>query len=229
MSDWLEAPIIESSSAADGLYHLALDVAGTGLSTSHTLAGQYVKLSLEGKGEGYFAIASAPGRGERFDFLIKTGSPLADALCQLPLQGRVRLTAAAGKGFPIAAARGKNLLLFATGSGISAVRSAIEQIRTERDLYGEVTLFFGARTPSAFAYLQELERWEQSRIRIVRTVSQPGNTGWQGLVGYVQAHLSEVKVDNTLALLVGQKTMVQGVTEALQKRGLAKENIFLNF
>ncbi|MFZ5468106.1 MAG: NAD-binding oxidoreductase [Myxococcota bacterium] len=229
MSDWHQAKVEENTPAADQLFHLVLDVEGTGLGEAHQLPGQYVKLSLDGVGEGYFAIASAPGDGHHFELLIKAGSPLATALAQAKVGSLVRISAPLGKGFPLEAAKGKNVLLFATGSGIGAIRSAIETIRREREAFGEVTLFFGVRTPAAFAYQEELKEWERARIRVVRTVSQPGRSGWNGLTGYVQAHLGEVNVDGAVAFVVGQKAMVQGVTEALERRGLPKERVFLNF
>ena len=134
-----------------------------------------------------------------------------------------------GRGFPLVQARGRNLLLFATGSGISPIRSVIESVRQERSAYGRVTLYFGARTPQAFAYEDELQHWEAAGIRVVRTVSQPGASGWQGLTGYVQAHLGEVPVEDTLAFVCGQSGMVQGVMDALRTRGLPREAIHLNY
>jgi NAD(P)H-flavin reductase len=92
-----------------------------------------------------------------------------------------------------------------------------------------VTLFFGARTPQAFAYEDELHQWEAAGIRVVRTVSQPGASGWQGLTGYVQAHLGEESVEGALAFVCGQSSMVQGVMDALRTRGLPREAIHLNY
>ncbi len=229
MSEWHTATVTEKTPAADGLVHLVLNVANTPLEGTHSVPGQCVKLSLDGKGEAYFAIASGPGKGPTLEFLVKRGAPLADALCDSPVGGQVRVSAVLGRGFPLEKARGKDVLLFATGSGISAIRSVIAQIRKERDAYGAVTLYFGVRTPSSFAYESELTDWERSRIRVVRTVSRPGNSGWQGLTGYVQAHIGDVDVSNAVAFLVGQKAMVKEVTEALEKRGLPQENVFLNF
>jgi NAD(P)H-flavin reductase len=102
--------------------------------------------------------------------------------------------------------------------------------RWERDAYGRVTLYFGARTPGAFAYMRDFAAWEQSRIHVVPTVSQPGASGWQGLTGYVQAHLGEEPLaPGTLAFVCGQREMVQGVIQTLRARGLPSSAISLNF
>ncbi len=167
---------------------------------------------------------------ERGTLLVKEGSALPNALVHLPLGSRVEVSRPEGRGFPLEQVRGNDLLLFATGSGISPIRSVIESIRQQREAYGRVTLYFGARTPGAFAYLRDFETWESARIRVVPTVSQPGASGWQGLTGYVQAHLAEEPVPpGTIAFVCGQREMVEGVVKALKARGLAQGAIHQNF
>jgi sulfhydrogenase subunit gamma (sulfur reductase) len=230
MSDWHDAKVVSNRLEAQGLLALGLDVSGTPLAGSHQVPGQYVKLALEGVGEGFFAIASTPDpRGRTFEFLIKGGAAVADALRVLPAGATVRVSPVQGKGFPLASARGKNVLLFATGSGISPVRSLINLIRQDRSAYKHVHLYFGVRSPDAFAYTAELTQWEGEGIKVVKTVSQPGNSGWEGLTGYVQSHVPAEPLADSVAYLCGQKAMVQGVTEALIRQGLSKGDIFLNF
>jgi NAD(P)H-flavin reductase len=230
MNDWHLTTVAAVLPAAEGLTELILDIGGSALVGTHRTPGQYVRLALPGAGESPFAIASPPQPfGTRWEFLLKAGSELADALIQLKPGAQVRSMRPEGRGFPLSLARGRSLLLFATGSGISPIRSVIESIRQERSAYGRVTLYFGARTPQAFAYEDELQHWEAVNIRVVRTVSQPGASGWQGLTGYVQAHLNEEPVEDTLAFVCGQSGMVQGVIDALRIRGLPREAIHLNY
>jgi NAD(P)H-flavin reductase len=229
MSKWSEAKVTAVHPAAEGLTSLELDLRGTPLAGTHRQPGQYVSLSLEGVGTGLFAIASAPHADARFEFLIKRGSPLSDALRLLQPGSKVRVSLPAGQGFPIAKAEGKNLLLFATGSGISSIRSVIHFVRQDRSDYGRISLYFGARTPNSFAYERELETWQREGIQVFRIVSQPGESGWKGLTGYIQSHLGELNVDNAVAFLSGQPAMVEEVTRALMQRGLPRQNIYLNF
>lgn len=230
MTDWYPAILVARSPAADGLTDLTLDLSETPLPGAHQRPGQYVRVRLPGHEEGLFAIASPPDGAGRWDLLVKAGSELPDALVQLPLGTRVEVSRPEGRGFPLDKARGKDLLLFATGSGISSIRSVIESIRLDRAAYGQVTLYFGVRTPSAFAYARDFQSWEQARIRVVATVSQPGASGWQGLTGYVQAHLAEQPVPpQTVAFVCGQAEMVEGVMAALKARGLPPSAIHQNY
>jgi NAD(P)H-flavin reductase len=230
MTDWHPTTVAAVLPATEDLTELILDIGGTPLVGTHRAPGQYVRLALPEVGESPFAIASPPEPfGTRWEFLLKGGSALADTLMRLQPGAQVHSKRPEGRGFPLVQARGGNLLLFATGSGISPIRSVIESVRAERSAYGRVTLYFGARTPQAFAYEDELHHWESTGIRVVRTVSQPGASGWQGLTGYVQAHLGEVQVEDTLAFVCGQSGMVQEVIDALRARGLPREAIHLNY
>jgi NAD(P)H-flavin reductase len=230
MTQWYPATLVARSPSADGLTDLTLDVSHTALPGAHQRPGQYIHLRLPGHEEGLFALASPPNQGTRWDLLVKEGSPLTTALLQVPLGTGVDVSWPEGRGFPLERARGKDLLLFATGSGISPIRSVIESILRHREAYGRVTLYFGVRTPSSFAYAKDFETWERAHIRVVRTVSQPETSGWQGLTGYVQAHLDEEPLaPGTLAFICGQHEMVQEVMGALRTRGLPDSSICQNF
>lgn len=227
--DWYEGRISATERAAEGLYSIHVDVSGSPLVGSHSLPGQYLQVGLEGMESGIFAIASGPDvDGRTFELLVKRGSDVADALIAARVGTKVRLKAPAGHGFPLDEAYGKRVLLFATGSGISAIRSLILAIIRERAKFRDVTLYFGARTPNAFAYQAEMTDWERSGITVIRTVSQPGHPGWEGLEGYVQAHLPQERFGDAVAFVCGQGEMVAEVTKSLTARGLPAKMIFQN-
>lgn len=229
MSDWFEAHVASVSPAAEGLVHVILEVP-KGVAASHTSPGQYVKLAIESVGEGFFAIASAPYPGEhRFELLLKLGTALTDAIAKLAPGSPVRSSAALGKGFPLDRAVGRDLVLVATGSGISPVRSVIETVMQRRADFGIVSLYFGARTPGSFAYRKSFEEWRAAKIEVYPVVSRPQDTGWTGLTGYVQSHLGGVHLSTAIAFLCGQKAMVTAVREALAKLGMPLDSMYLNF
>lgn len=230
MSAWHEGRLLATRPAASGLWTVRLDVSRTPLVGTHTQPGQYLLLSVGGLREAAFAIASGPdGAGEVFELLVKEGSPMTDLLVNAPEGTKVRLGRPRGPGFPLEKAEGRRLLLFATGSGISAIRSVIESIRRERARYGEVKLYFGARSPTAFAYRDQLDAWEREGIRVARAVSQPDGEQWEGTRGYVQALISDEKLVDAVAFVCGQREMVESVRQALVQRGMASENVYLNF
>jgi sulfhydrogenase subunit gamma (sulfur reductase) len=228
MSDWKEARVASIAKAADGLLEVRLDVPAE-VAASHVAPGQYVKVAA-GAGETFFAIASRPNPdGGRIELLLKLGSPVSDAIAELLAGAAVRVTSAQGKGFPLDRAVGRDLVLVATGSGISPIRSVIETIARRRADFGKVSLHVGARTPSAFAYVEEFSAWRASEIDVFPVVSRPTDTGWTGLTGYVQSHLDGVHLRAAIAFLCGQKAMVEAVRTTLVERGMPGESIYLNF
>lgn len=229
MSDWFDARVASVSPAAEGLVHVVLEVPSE-VAASHAIPGQYVKLSPASGGEGFFAIASGPGAAsDRVSLLIKLGGAVADAIAALPAGAAVRTTKAQGKGFPMDRAGGRDLVLVATGSGVSPVRSVIEAIVARRGDFGKVSLYHGARTPDAFAYREEWDAWRAAGIDVFPVVSRPQDSGWTGLTGYVQTHLDGVHLTTAIAFLCGQKAMVEAVKKALADKGMAPDAIFLNF
>jgi NAD(P)H-flavin reductase len=229
MTVWHEGKVAASQPAAAGLHEVLIDVSGTPLVGTHVLPGQYIRVSVDEAGEGVFAIASAPDEETwHFELLVKRGPGLADTLVSAPIGTRVRLSTPEGPGFPLEKGRGHRVLLFATGSGISAIRSLIFAIKRERASFRDITLFFGARTPDAFAYQDELVDWQDEGINVVQTVSQAEAPGWNGLTGYVQSHLPEESLHDAVAFVCGQGQMVADVRAALTQRGMSDDKIYLN-
>ena len=230
MSEWFDIPVLATRPAAAGLTEVDLDVRGSPLFGAHRRPGQFIRVSLEGLGESPFAIASSPAEdAATLELLVKQGTPLSDALVQLRRGDRVRVSRVEGEGFPVDAARGRDVLLFATGSGISALRSLLGELLRDRAGHGRATLYFGVRTPDGFAYASELDHWRREGITVHQTVSQPGDSGWEGLTGYVQEHIPEGNLSRAVAFLCGHDEMVRDVTRLLVERGVPQDRIFLNY
>lgn len=211
---------------------LALDTGTTGFAAKHAIPGQYVRARLPGEKEAFLAIASAPGSPELELLLQKSASgdppKPVDRLAALRLGGSLEITAPAGKGYPIEGERGRDVILFAGGSGISAIRSLVEWIAAHRADFGRAVLLFGARTPEDLAYRSMFERWGGHRIEVVPVLSRAAE-GWTGRTGYVPAALPDCAIDptNASAFVTGGKAFDAGITEALGKLGVVR--IFRNF
>jgi sulfhydrogenase subunit gamma (sulfur reductase) len=222
----IAARVSQVSDAGEGLIHLTLEMPPE-VERSFVLPGQYLELSLDGQPARPYAIASAPASGSRFEFLVRRGFPLADALGQLRNGDPVMVSPALGPGFPLDAARGRDLLLVATGTGAAPMRSVIQTVGAQRDQFGEVTFYFGGRHGKDFAFERDWPSWESQRVKLVRTVSET-DAQWVGLRGFVQDHFQAVRWPEAAAFVVGSNPMVQAVTAELVKRGMPRERIFLN-
>ncbi len=199
-----------------------------GLLPSYRVPGQYVKLRA-GATEGYFAFANAPGAVA--ELLVKRGSPVGDAVAALGPGAAVEVSEAQGPGFPVAASEGRDLLLFAAGSGITPLRAVVGHVTAARARFCRVILFYGQRRPDDFAYRDEHPRWQAAGVELVPVVSNPEGTSWSGDTGHVQDALLHLRpsTERAVAFLCGMKPMVAGVSEALASLGLPRERVHLNY
>ncbi|PKI69384.1 hypothetical protein CRG98_010182 [Punica granatum] len=140
-----------------------------------------------------------------------------------------------GKGFDIARIDPPKdyptVFIFATGSGISPIRSLIES-GFSADKRSDVRLYYGVRNLQRMAYQDRFKTWESSGVKIVPVLSQPDD-GWTGETGYVQAAFSRAKKAftpmSTGAVLCGQKQMTEEITSILVADGVSSEKILMNF
>jgi len=222
------ARVISSVDETPGLRAIRLAVAPS-IAASHREAGQFVEVRLPGQaGGGYFAIANAPD-GEAIELLVKRGEGLPDELASLPVGALVETTPAMGAGFPVAAMRGRDVLLFATGSGIAPIRAVLQALVRERASYGRIDLFFGVRTSGELPYAADLDAFELQGVRVHRVISQPDRSD-RSHARWVQERFREElpPVGNAEACLCGLEGMIRGVSEALDEAGLRKDRIHLN-
>lgn len=216
------------------LVGLTFEADDPALAASFTCPGQYVVVRTGGADgpQAFFAIASRPGEA-MIDLLVKGGpGDAARALLALAPGERAEMSLAQGRGFPVQAHAGKDVLLFAAGSGISPIRSLIWWLAAHRDEYAGVTLFQGGRTRAHLAYRSEVEAWRAAGIEVLRVLSQEAAGGDAGFAeGYVQEALAHhpLAPANTVAFVCGMPAMVEGVKAALSRRGLGAEAVFQNY
>src|SRR5690606_19835469 len=131
----------------------------------------------------FYALANAPG-GETIELLVKRGDPLSNRLAALEPGASLFVSEALGPGFPVEEGRGKDLLLFATGSGIAPIRAVLQHVLPRREAFERIHLFYGVRTPRDFPYCGELEALRGGRVELHRAISRlpPGG----GHARYVQ-------------------------------------------
>src|SRR5690242_2969258 len=109
MNDFLATTVIDAWDETPALRAVRVEL-GERRGT-HTVPGQVVRLRVEGAGDGYFALSSAPAGDGHADLLIKRGAPLADLIVASAKKGaQLEMTSVFGKGFPLEPARGRDLL-----------------------------------------------------------------------------------------------------------------------
>jgi NAD(P)H-flavin reductase len=203
------------------------------LAADHRAPGQVVKLHVEGR-EAYFALASAPSREGVVDLLLKRGSQVAAAVIADATPGAaLGLSAPFGRGFPVEEAHGRDVLLFAAGSGIAPIRALVQHVVRHRADFDRVTLYYGQRGPDDFAYAAEHLAWERRGVRVVLCASAAG-AAWRGARGRVQdvaraTRFGGSSPERSAIFACGMKAMVDEVRAALAEACVPPARVHLNW
>jgi sulfhydrogenase subunit gamma (sulfur reductase) len=195
------------------------------------IPGQVGVLGIEGVGESYFAIASAPEDKEFLEFLVKDGKGAAAAIYQLQKGATLTAKGPVGKGFPIDNYKGRDFIIAAVGSAIAPMRSVLRSMMSRRNDFGKVTAIFGARYPADFPFIKEVETWKAAKINAILTSSRPEGTNWTGKSGHVNAHFAEALkgLNNPVALICGMKAMMEESRNDLLNLKIAANEILTNY
>jgi len=234
---WTSLEVADIEDAADGLKAITIQPPAS-TAEGYEIPGQYVQIREPGAEKaGFFAVASPPD-ADPFEFLIKETPPSDWSPGTGWLTGSSKGTAlemsqAMGSGFKLADHIDdvERVLLFAAGSGISPIRSAIES----GVLAGkEVELFYGAQKPDQMAYTSKFEDWKKLGVDVTAVISQPEGTDWKGKTGYVQDVARQTGAagknpSKTAVLLCGMKGMAEGVKKLCADAGIDEGRVLANF
>lgn len=222
MRTWHSATLTRRALVDEGLVEVQLAMPPE-VTASFVRPGQFQTIRFAGDAA-FFAIASAPG-ATAFDYLVRRGTGVSEALSLAALGTRLDVTLAEGPGFPLEVAAGHDLLLVATGTAIAPVRSVLGVVARRRADFKRVTLLQGQRNPRQLPWLAEFSRLPDLDLRTTVTEGAPS---WRGPVGFVQALVPSAVTADTVAFLVGQPEMTAEVTRSLRDAGVPGERIFLN-
>lgn len=193
--------------------------------------GMVAVVGVEGVGESYFAVASAPEDKGKLQFLVKDGKGAAGAIFAMKPGDEVQVKGPIGKGFPIDNYKGRDIVIQAVGSAIAPMRGVVRSIIQRRKDFGKVTAVFGVRTPDEFPFRGEIDEWKAGGIDVVLTVSRPEGTDWDGETGYVQSHCEVVLEDmeKPVALICGMKDMMEQSRVELCRLGVEECDVLTNY
>jgi NAD(P)H-flavin reductase len=204
------------------------------LAREHVRPGQVVKVRATRIGEAFFALASAPDPGCTAELLVKRGGRVADGIAAAAKPGgSLAITRPFGNGFPVEDAEGRDLLLFAAGSGIAPIRALVQHVLAHRNRFGRVTLFYGQRRGAEFAYRAEHLDWERRGVRVVLCPSGEDDA-WKGLRGRVQEVARSLAFGgappgDAAAFVSGMTAMVEDVRATLAAAGIPPARVHANF
>jgi sulfhydrogenase subunit gamma (sulfur reductase) len=189
-------------------------------------SGQFVMCTVFGAGE--FAVSLPPSpQSDRFHLTVRRVGKVTNALHDLKVGDKVGIRGPFGNGFPFDEIKGKNIIYVAGGIGLIPLRSSIMHVMQNKDKFGRILLFLGARTPKELMYEYNLKEWKTAPgFETHITIDNP-IPGWDGEVGFVHTMLKKknIPIKDTVAFVCGPPMMFNAVIKELTELGIGEENI----
>jgi len=192
--------------------------------------GQFVQVSLFGVGEAPISICSSPTEKGYFELTVRRVGGLTTAMHKLEAGSVLGIRGPFGKGFPLDAMRGNDILIVAGGLGIVPLRSLIHYILDQRKDFGDVQILLGCKTPKDMLFGEEVEAWQKrADIKFNCTVDR-ADPDWKGNVGLITSLIPGVSIEpqKTYAVVVGPPIMYKFVIVELLKKEIPGHQIIVS-
>jgi NAD(P)H-flavin reductase len=192
-------------------------------------AGQFNMLTAFGVGEVPISLSGDPGDPTRLIHTIRDVGAVTAALGRLKKGGLIGLRGPFGRGWPMEAAAGRDVVLVAGGVALAPLRPALYRLLAERERYGNVTLLYGARSPNDILYRRELEKLRRRFDVDIEVTVDHAVSEWHGHVGVVTTLIprAAIKPSNTVAFICGPEVMTRFTIMALREAGVADDAIHI--
>ncbi len=196
------------------------------------LPGQFNMLYVPGVGEVPISISGDPARPLPAVHTVRAVGHVTRALTALRPGDPVGLRGPFGRGWPIEAAEGKDVVIVGGGIGLAPLRPLIYHILRHRDKFGNVVILYGARTPQDLLYRRELEQWRgRFDVECLVTVDR-GDETWRGHVGVVTTLFRQAETfftpANTVGFICGPGIMMRFTVREFQQRGVPDDRVYIS-
>ncbi len=194
--------------------------------------GPFAELSIPGKGEAPFGIASSPTEKGMLKFSINRTGLFTEAIHNLEEGAIIGVRGPLGNHYPVEAFENKNVVIVSGGFAFTTLRSLTKYMIHDdnRSKYKNITVIYGARSPGLLLYKDELREWEKRDDIDLHVTVDAGDDDWKGKVGFVPAITKEVapSAEDTYVIVCGPPIMIKFTIPVLQELGFPPERIILS-
>jgi len=195
--------------------------------------GQFIMLEIPGIGEAPFSISSSPVRRGDMELCIRTAGHLTGFLSRTGRGAMVGIRGPFGKGFPVNSMKGHDVILVAGGLGLAPLRAPLEYVLENRSRFGQVSVLYGARSPSDLLFTYQYESWRKFDIDLRIIVEHP-DEAWQGPTGLITEGLKDLCsgpgtcLKDSYAIVCGPPVMFKYVCGMLTESGIPMMNMYVS-
>lgn len=226
-----EAEVLERIQETPGIFSLRLRFTEPALQQAFQfMPGQFNMLYLHGVGEVPISIVSDPSDEHLFEHTIRRVGRVTQGLDRLQAGDRVGVRGPFGRGWPLAQAEGKDVVIMTGGLGCAPVVSVIHYILRRRERFRRLVIIQGVKHADDLIWRDSFERWSGLPDTQVLLAADHAERGWPWHLGLITELIGEAHYDagNAVAMLCGPEGMMRASAETLQQRGIPPQAIWLS-
>ena len=191
--------------------------------------GQFNMVYVPGVGEVAISISSDPD-DEDLEHTIRIVGRTTRVIARLEAGDVLGLRGPYGHGWPLHAARFKDVLVVTGGLGCAPVTGAIDYMFRRRQSYGHLTILHGVKKSADLVHRTRFEAWRREPDTTVLLTADQPDRAWRDRSGVVTELFDEIQMDpaRTVAFLCGPEVMLHYAVRTLRRRGLPDDRIFLS-
>jgi NAD(P)H-flavin reductase len=160
---------------------------------------------------------------------IRAAGPATTALTRLERGAVLSIRGPLGRGWPVEAALGRDIVVVTGGIGLAPLRPLLDAFLAERERFGRIRLAYGARTPADRLFVDELDALARDgRIEVETTVDRAGPE-WLGRVGVVTQLIDADACSGreSVAFVCGPERMMAATADVLAECGIPPDRVFV--
>jgi NAD(P)H-flavin reductase len=192
--------------------------------------GQFNMLWAFGVGEAPISASAWGAEGGGLVHTVRRAGNVTTALCALEPGDVIGVRGPFGRGWPLARAIDRDVVVMAGGIGLAPLRPVLHHIETFREDFRRVTLLYGTRTPADILFRSELENWRGRFDLEVDVTVDTATRGWASHVGAVTELVPRAifEPERTEAFICGPEIMMRFCVQVLRERNVPPESIYLS-
>ena len=227
----LEAEVVTRVDESPTVFSLALSLTDPQAHRDYRFEpGQFNMLYLYGVGEIPVSIAADPEQPGLLVHTIRRVGRVTRGFAALRVGDRIGLRGPFGRGWPLARAQGRDILIVTGGLGCAPVLPVIKQIVHCRERYGRVAILQGVKHADDLIWRERYHQWAALPDTRVLLAADVAGRDWPGHVGLVTALFDELDMDpaDCITLMCGPEPMMRASVERLLDRGASPDALWLS-
>lgn len=192
--------------------------------------GQFCQLSIFGKGEAPFGIASASWESPIVRFTVQKMGVFTQAIHQMEAGDTLGMRGPLGNGFPLEDWQGMTLVVIGGGCAFSTLYALTKHVQhpEQRAKFKKLIVIYGTRTSGLCMYKNDIQTWYHRKDTEIHQAIDVQEESWPYHVGYVPDVVRAIAPSpkGAVAIVCGPPIMTKYTLPVLTDLGFPPEMVF---